>query len=102
MSQREWAILAYVLRSGCQWRMLPRDYGTRARIPPMLRKQVRRQAGRESTPSAAISDSQSIRSIERGDRNLLRVAHHRRMMPPGSPRVTASGSMLTSARLWGR
>ncbi|MBB4934339.1 transposase [Lipingzhangella halophila] len=72
----------FVLRSGCQWRMIPRDLlpwdaayrwyrtwandGTWDRIHDRLRDQVRTAAGREAAPSAAVLDAQSIKSSEGG------------------------------------
>ena len=69
----------YVVRTGCQWRMLPHDFpawkavsqifyrwrknGTWQRIHEALSKKVRRQAGKRSTPSAGIIDSQSVKGI---------------------------------------
>ncbi len=74
--------LFYLLRSGCSWRMLPhdlppwqtvytyfqqwRDDGTIERIHTTLRQQVRLEAGRETQPSAAIIDSQSVKTTEKG------------------------------------
>ena len=68
----------YVLRSGCAWRMLPREFppwstvfsrfrrwrldGTLRRAHDVLRALVRRRAGRTPAPSAAIIDSQSAKS----------------------------------------
>ena len=74
--------ILYVNRSGCQWRMLPKEYehwnttygyfrnwrkdGTWQRIHDALREQVRKKEGREATPSAAIIDSQSVKTTEKG------------------------------------
>ena len=75
--------ILYVVRTGCQWRMLPKDFpnwstvygifwrwrnnGTWERIHDALREKVRKAMGKKSTPSVAIIDSQSIRSGEGGE-----------------------------------
>jgi putative transposase len=75
--------ILYVVRSGCQWRMLPKDFpkwktvygifwlwrndGTWQRIHAALRQKVRRAAGKKSTPTVAILDSQSVRTAEGGE-----------------------------------
>jgi putative transposase len=72
----------YLNRSGCSWRMLPHDFppwstvhwfyrqwrleGTWERLHEALRNQVRERAGREVSPSAAIIDSQSVKTTEKG------------------------------------
>ncbi len=74
--------IRYLLRSGCSWRMLPhdlppwrivyhyfrtwRDDGTWARLNAHLRIALRRTAGRKDHPSAAIVDSQSVKTTEKG------------------------------------
>jgi putative transposase len=72
----------YLLRSGCQWRLLPHDFppwstvhtwyrrwridGTWDRINDALVPQVRRQAGRHPSPRASAVDSQSVKTTEMG------------------------------------
>ncbi len=68
----------YVLRSGCPWRMLPHDFpawgtvywyfrrwereGVWDQVLQTLRKRVRQKQGRKEEPSAAVIDSQSIKT----------------------------------------
>lgn len=74
--------LFYLTRTGCQWRLLPRDFpywgtvryyfdkwtadGTWVRLNDALRERLRVQAGRQAQPSAAILDSQSVKTTEVG------------------------------------
>ena len=75
--------ILYVARTGCQWRQLPIDFpnwktvytvfwrwrqaGIWERIHDTLRKRVRQAAGKKRTPTAAILDSQSVRTAEGSD-----------------------------------
>lgn len=79
--------ILYLVRRGCQWRMLPRedpawqrvarycqpwrDDGTWQRIHDTLRAQVPRKAGRHKHPTAGWRDSQSVKTRQppggRGD-----------------------------------
>ncbi len=72
----------YIDRAGCQWRMLPREYpnwksvywyftrwqddGTWERITDALRRRLRQELSRDPEPSAAILDSQSVKTTQRG------------------------------------
>jgi putative transposase len=72
----------YLNRTGMAWRYLPREYppwatvygylrrwrlaGVWQRINDRLRALVRQQAGRQSQPTAAILDSQSVKTTEQG------------------------------------
>lgn len=74
--------LMYVLSTGCQWRAIPKDLPPRStvhdyldlwtwdrtldRIHHALYVACREQAEREAAPSAAIIDSQSVKSAEKG------------------------------------
>lgn len=74
--------LLYVLSTGCQWRAVPKDLppkstlfsyfdlwnwdGTLGRIHEQLYVKCREAAGREASPTAAIIDSQSVKSAEKG------------------------------------
>ena len=68
----------YLLKSGCPWRLLPKDFppwktvydwfrrwridGTWERLNAELRKLLRVQLGRDPNPSAGIVDSQSVKT----------------------------------------
>ena len=74
--------LMYILSTGCQWAALPKDLPPRStinfyflrwqhdrtldRLHHALYVQCREQAGREASPTAAIIDSQSVKSAEKG------------------------------------
>lgn len=74
--------LMYILGTGCQWRAIPKDLpprstlhgyfelwewdGTLARMHHALYEKCREQASREASPTAAIIDSQSVKSAEKG------------------------------------
>ena len=82
--------LMYVLSTGCQWRAIPKDLpprstiydyfdlwsweGTLNRIHDALYLRCREAASREASPTAAIIDSQSVKSAEKGGRASIRPA----------------------------
>ena len=74
--------LMYILSTGCQWRAIPKDLppystlygyfdlwswdGTLERMHHALYVECREDAGRAASPTAAIIDSQSVKSAEKG------------------------------------
>jgi len=82
--------LLYVLETGCPWRHLPKDFppkstvhgyfdlwawdGTLERIHDALYVALREREGREASPSAAIIDSQSAKSAQKGGPRSTRWA----------------------------
>jgi transposase len=82
--------MMYLLSTGCQYRALPKDLPPRStvydyfarwnadrtldRIHHALFVLCREQAGREASPTAAIIDSQSVKSAEKGGGRSTRTA----------------------------
>ncbi len=98
--------LMYVLGTGCQWAAIPKDLPPRStvnhyfcrwdddrtldRLHHVLYQRCRAAAEREASPTAAIIDSQSVKSAEKGgSAALTRRASTR-----------ASGSKARSATSW--
>ena len=90
--------IMYILSTGCQWRAVPKDLpprstlfdyldlwsydGTLDRIHHALYMECREQGEREASPTAAIIDSQSVKSAEKGGLASIHMA----MMHTGSRR----------------
>jgi putative transposase len=74
--------ILYLVRTGCQWRLLPHDFppwstvhtwyrrwrtdGTWGRLNEALRQQVRSAAGRDPSPRSSAADSQSVKTTPQG------------------------------------
>ena len=99
-----------LLRTGCSWRMLPHDLppwrtafhyfrtwrrdGTWQRAHDTLHVMLRQAQGRQATPSAAIIDSQSVKTAEKGAQRVRRGQEGERAKTPhrsGYPGIAAGG-----------
>ena len=85
----------YLVRTGCSWRQLPHDFppwgtvpyydrcfrlsGVWQKIHDALRDKVRVADGRKVSPSAAIVDSQSVTTTEKGGRAATTRARRSRV-----------------------
>ena len=108
--------LMYILSTGCQWRAIPKDLpprstlydyfdlwsfdGTLDRIHHVLYVECRERAERQASPTAAIIDSQSVKSAEKGGSTIAwlrcgqkdqgqEAAHSRRHARPPDARHRA-------------
>jgi transposase len=98
--------LLYIDRTGCQWRSLPHDFppwdsvywyfriwkkdGTLDRLHDGLRGDLRQAEGRQRQPSAAVLDSQSVKTTEKGGRRGT-TAVRRSPAASGTSSSTRSG-----------
>src|SRR5690242_4616947 len=79
--------LLYLKQAGCAWRLLPHDFpnwttvryyfdkwtldGTWEALNTAVRQQVRRRAARNPQPSAAIVDSQTVKTVEADRKSVV-------------------------------
>jgi transposase len=83
--------ILYLLRAGCSWRLLPHDFppwqtvyyylrrwereGVWARVHHTLVMADRERVGRDASPSAAVIDSQTVRTADqKGDSRAMTPA----------------------------
>src|SRR5262245_65158552 len=100
--------IIYILSTGCQWRPIPKDLpprstlfdyldlwsydGTLDRIHHVLYVACREQGEREASPTAAMVDSQSVKSAEKGGAASISMAMRR------AKRSSARSAIFSSTR----
>lgn len=93
----------YVVKTGCQWRQMPVDFppwqtvyqqfrawrmrGTWERVSRSLREQGRQAAGRNATPTVAIIDSQSVKTVLKGGGGATTRARRSKAASGTSPSI---------------
>ena len=98
--------ILYLTRTGCPWRTIPHDLppfstvaddfyrfrndGTWQKIHDRLGEQVRVAAAKQHTPSAAIIDSQSVKTMEKGG-----------LVATTAARKSQAGNDISSWTPWG-
>ncbi len=96
----------YVLRTGCQWRQLPKcfpprstvynyfwewtRYGVLDRIHHTLLVRCREAEGREPSPTVAIIDTQAVKATEKGGPTPIRSATTQAKRPRASSGTRSS------------
>src|SRR5215217_2604285 len=109
----------YVLKSGCQWRLLPHDFprwptvyhyfrqwridGTWERINRAIRQRLRVRLKRDPQPSAGVVDSQSVSRAPRSAEKIEVTTEARRSKGASAtswwiPRVSCSKPRSTAPR----
>jgi transposase len=105
--------IRYIDRTGCQWRLLPKDfpphttvyryfwewsrYGVLDRIHQALLEKCRQACGREADPTAAIIDTQVAKATEKGGPPSIRSASMRARKPRVSSAMRSSTPKVTSS-----
>ena len=102
------AAVFYVLKSSCQWRLLPHDFprwptvyhyfrqwridGTWERINRAIRQRLRVRLKRDPQPSAGVVDSQSVKSTAVVEKSAVMTEERRSRALKASPAGGHRGS----------